>query len=194
MINGTFTWFFLVISALSVNYSSGKNCNQQLETVGVQSPVSSRLLQAKISFSVFIATVDWVRPFLLKFVIVHAHTVHACVCFCVLACVCVCVRDWSVCGETENMPVCLYTMCLCESLALSFGEKDLAVTRQTEREDWLVVFPFSTTCFPCVSIPHFVPFLTSIVPLLSLFITLFINKSLSVLFSERLLLFLTFYS
>lgn len=71
-----------------------------------------------------------------------------------------------MCGETVNMPVCLYTMCLCESLALRWRERSGCYERETERgEEWSGVFSFYTISFPCVS--HFVPFLTPIVPCFS---------------------------
>lgn len=103
----------------------------------------------------FTAAVDWVRPFLLK---------QECV-LCML--VCVCVGWWgAACGGTVNMPVCLYTMCLCESW-LCVGEKDMAVTRERDRERarqrgvvW--GFSFSAISFPSVC-PSLCSILTSIV-------------------------------
>lgn len=44
---------------------------------------------------------------------------HACVFVRLHVCVC---GEGAVCGETVNMPVCLYTMFLCESLALRWRE------------------------------------------------------------------------
>lgn len=96
----------------------------------------------------------------------QAFLIKARVCT-VHAYVCVCVGWWgAACGGTVNMPVCLYTMCLCESW-LCVGEKDMAVTRERDRERvrqrgvvW--GFSFSAISFPSVC-PSLCSILTSIV-------------------------------